>query len=97
MLGDNCLLANNVTIWCSNHEYRERNRLIREQERIMKPVNIGRDVWIGAQATILPGATIGDGCVVGAGSVVTKVFPPYTVLAGVPARAIKTRGTGEFI
>jgi len=55
------------------------------------PIVIGNDVWIGYRAIILSGVTIGDGAVVGAGSVVTKDVPPYTVVAGNPAREIKKR------
>lgn len=53
------------------------------------------DVWIGWRAIILDGVTIGRGAVVGAGSVVTKAVSPYTVVAGVPAREIAKRFTGE--
>ena len=52
---------------------------------------IGNDVWIGAGATILPGARIGDGVIVGAGAVVGGCVPPYTVVAGNPARIQRRR------
>lgn len=54
-------------------------------------VIIGNDVWIGYSAIILSGVTIGDGAVIGAGSVVTKNVPPYTIVAGNPARPIRKR------
>jgi virginiamycin A acetyltransferase len=54
-------------------------------------VSIGHDVWIGSQAIVLPGVTVADGAVVAAGAVVTKDVAPYTVAAGVPARAINER------
>ena len=53
-------------------------------------VIIGDNVWIGDKATILPGITIGDGAIIGAGSVVTKDIPSMSVVAGNPARIIKT-------
>lgn len=54
-----------------------------------KPVVICEKVWLGARVTICPGVTIGDGAIVAAGAVVTKDVQPRTVVAGVPAKAIK--------
>ncbi len=51
---------------------------------------IERDAWIGAGAVILPNVTVGEGAVVGAGAVVTRDVPPYTKVAGVPARVVGT-------
>ena len=53
------------------------------------PIHIRRNVWIGFDACVLPGVTIGEGSVVGARSVVAEDVPPYTVVAGNPARAIR--------
>lgn len=52
-------------------------------------VIVKKNSWIGTGAIILPDVTIGEGAVVGAGAVVTKDVPPYTVVAGVPAKIIK--------
>jgi len=52
-------------------------------------VEIENDAWIGAGAIILPNIKIGGGAVVGAGAVVTKNVPPYTVVAGVPAKVLR--------
>jgi phosphonate metabolism protein (transferase hexapeptide repeat family) len=54
-------------------------------------VSIGNDVWIGHAAIIMPGVTVGDGAVIGAQAVVTKDVPPYTIVGGVPAHAIRER------
>jgi len=60
-------------------------------------VTIGNDVWIGRGAKILGGVTIGDGAVVAAWSVVTRSVPPYTVVGGVPARALRQRFSAEIV
>lgn len=62
-----------------------------------QPVTIEDDVWCGANVTILKGVTIGRGSVVAAGAVVTKSFPPYSIIGGVPAKLLKMRFTEEEI
>jgi virginiamycin A acetyltransferase len=52
---------------------------------------VGNDVWIGMEAIIMPGVTIGDGAIVAAKSVVTHDVPPYAIVAGNPAKVVKTR------
>ena len=56
----------------------------------VQPIVIRRNAWIGAAVTILPGVTVGENSVVAAGAVVTKDVPANTVVAGVPAKVIKT-------
>lgn len=53
------------------------------------PVAIKKGVWVCTGAIILPGITIGEYSVIAAGAVVTKDVPPYTVVAGVPAKVVK--------
>jgi maltose O-acetyltransferase len=55
------------------------------------PITIEDYVWIGMNATILGGVSIGKGAVVAAGALVWKDVPPFTVVAGTPARAIRRR------
>lgn len=58
---------------------------------------IGNDVWIGNGAIVINGVSIGDGTIIGAGAVVTKDVPPYSVVAGVPAKVIKKRFSDDVI
>ncbi|GAA6618016.1 acyltransferase [Scytonema sp. NUACC26] len=59
-----------------------------------QPILIGCNVWIGFDACVLPGITIGEGAIVGARSVVTQNVPPYTIVAGNPARIIRQLDAG---
>nr|WP_281267960.1 DapH/DapD/GlmU-related protein [Methanospirillum stamsii] len=58
---------------------------------------MGNDVLIGTMAIILRGVTIGDSAIIGAGSVVTKDVPPYTIVAGNPAKIIRTISDEDVI
>jgi serine acetyltransferase len=58
---------------------------------------IGHDCWIGNGAIILSGISIGNGSIVAAGAIVTKSFPPYSVIGGSPAKLLKRRFSDEII
>ncbi|RYC66587.1 DapH/DapD/GlmU-related protein [Spirosoma sordidisoli] len=57
---------------------------------LLQPILIKRNAWIGAGATLLPGVTVGENAVVAAGAVVSRDVPPNTVVAGIPAKVVKT-------
>ena len=57
-------------------------------DSFVEPVVIKKGAWVGARSIILPGVTVGEGSVVTAGSVVSRDVPPYTVVAGNPARPV---------
>lgn len=86
-IGANVFIAPGVCIACSGHSMNARQRA--QGISTSKPINIGNDVWIGANATICPGVTIGDGTVIGAGSVVVKDIPSGVVAAGNPCKVIR--------
>ena len=88
-IGSHVNLAQGITVTALNHNFGDAARRIDEQGVSTKPVVIGDDVWIGANAVILPGVTIGSHCVIAAGAVVTKDVPDYTLAGGVPAKIIK--------
>ena len=90
-IGDRTLIGYGTMILSTNHVIPPAYGRIFNAGRINKPVTIGEDVWIGANAMILPGRQIGDGAVVAAGSVVTKDVLPYTVVGGNPAKLIRSR------
>src|SRR3712207_9214092 len=69
-------------------------RSIGKQLGTHQPVRVGRGSWLGHGAVILPGATIGRQCVVAAGSVVRGDVPDHSVVAGVPAKVIRTLTDG---
>lgn len=87
-IGNHVNLAQGITVTALNHIFKDSSRRIDEQGVSTKPVVIGDDVWIGANAVILPGVTIGSHCVVAAGAVVTKDVPNHTLVGGIPAKVI---------
>lgn len=90
-IGNDVRIAPHVMIIGANHRFDDLSRPIAKQGVERKSVVIEDDVWIGGRVNILAGVTVGRGSVVAAGAVVTHDVPPYSVVAGVPAKVIKTR------
>ena len=87
-IGNNVWIGPNTDIYTVNHPLTAVSR--RKHLAKVEPVTIGNDVWIGGKVTITPGVTIGNNVVVAAGSVVTKNVPNNSLVAGVPAKVIRT-------
>ena len=91
-IGDDVLLAQNITITPYSHRFDDHGKTIYSQGGFTKKIIIGRDCYLGMNVSVVYSADIGEGSVVGAGSVVVKTIPPFSVAVGVPARIIRRRG-----
>lgn len=89
-IGHNCMIASHVFISSENHGMNPENGTYISQPLLVKDVLIGNNVWIGEKVMIMPGVQLGDNVIVGGGSVVTKSFPSNVIIAGNPAKIIKT-------
>lgn len=87
-IGDRVMVGSNATI--VDTDFHPLSPLARRTHArpVARPVRIEDDVFIGTQAMILKGVTVGRGAVVGAGAVVTRDVPPFTIVAGNPARVV---------
>lgn len=95
-IGAGALIGPNVYITDHNHGTAI-GRPMFEQATTISPIQIGADVWIGANSVILPGVTIGPGAIIGAGAVVNRNVPANAIVAGVPARVIGHRQSAATI
>jgi acetyltransferase-like isoleucine patch superfamily enzyme len=84
LVGADCLIADN-----DFHPVAAENRRYSRENIGVAPINIGRNVFIGARSVILKGTSIGDDSIVAAGSIVRGTFPPRSLIAGNPARLVK--------
>jgi acetyltransferase-like isoleucine patch superfamily enzyme len=95
-IGEDCLIAELVSIRDHDHAFETLDVPVREQGVVAAPVRIGNNVWIASKATITKGVRIGDNAIVGANAVVTRDVPPNAVVAGVPARILRYRDGAQL-
>ncbi len=91
VIGDGCLFSEQVFV--SDHAHQALPGPVAPTRQPLVPggaVRIGRHCFVGIRASIMGGVQLGDHCVVGAHAVVTRSFPAGSVIAGVPARLIRT-------
>ena len=93
IIGNHVMMAEDVIFFSANHNFEDVSKPMRVQGSSKnRTVIVEDDVWISARAIILPSVNrIGKGSVIAAGAVVTKDVPPYAIVAGNPARIIKSR------
>jgi acetyltransferase-like isoleucine patch superfamily enzyme len=92
-IGDRVSIATNVTLVADsnpNNSHLHAEPYVQAHLVKTAPVVIEDDVWLGTNAVVLPGVRVGRGAIVGAGAVVTADVAPFTVVAGVPARPVRT-------
>lgn len=90
-IGRNVMVAPNVVIVAFDHGSRDTTQPMVSQPHVEKAVRIEDDVWIAANTTISKGVTIGSGSIVGANSFVNSDVAPKSIVAGVPARIVRSR------
>lgn len=89
-IGDDCYFGPYVYVTSTNHSYDDPQQPVGKQWPRMEPVEIGPGCWIGTGAVILPGARLGRNVVVAAGAVVRGTVPDHAVVAGAPARVVRS-------
>ncbi len=90
-IGRECIIADRVMMIDFDHGTAEIERPIREQGIYKRDVEVGHNVWIGYRACVLRGVKVGENSVIGTSAVVTRDVPENAVVAGIPARVIRTR------
>lgn len=111
-IGAFCALAQNVKVGAGEHPiyFTSTNAIFYSKSKSYKSfsdneyfhdehdvINIGHDVWFGANSSVVGNVNIGSGAVIAYGAVVTKDVPPYAVVGGVPAKIIKMRFSDDVI
>jgi acetyltransferase-like isoleucine patch superfamily enzyme len=93
---DHCIIGPEVIVLTSMHNYKNALMVPYDDVELLRPVTIGQCVWIGIRAIIIPGVHIGEGSIIGAGAVVTKSFPPGSIIAGNPAKVVGQRDMSHY-
>lgn len=90
-IGSRVAISPNVTIICASAPNNSLIQNLASVEKLIckKPVSIGDDVWIGANAVIMPGVSIGEKSIIGAGSIVTRDVQSKSIYAGNPAKKLR--------
>ena len=85
-LGSHCVVSQDAYLCGATHDIDDP-----AFPMLSRPISVGRYAWVCARATVGPGVSVGEGAVLGLGGVATRSLEPWTVYAGVPARALRRR------
>lgn len=92
VIGDDVMMAPECVFYTRNHETSRLDVSMNQQGTTEeRSILVGNDVWLGRRVMVMPGVIIGDHSIVAAGAVVTKSVPPYSIVAGVPGRVLRSR------
>ncbi len=95
-IGDSVLIAARCFVADYGHAFSDLSLPVMEQgAEAPRPVEIGDGSWLGVNVCVMPGVRLGKHCVVAANSVVTASFPDFSVIAGAPARLVRTLGADD--
>lgn len=89
VIGNDVIMGSYISFHSENHNFQNKEILIREQGVTSKGITLGNNIWVGAKVTFLDGCNIGDNSVVAAGAVVNGHFPNNSIIGGIPAKVIK--------
>jgi putative colanic acid biosynthesis acetyltransferase WcaF len=90
-IGEDVVISQDAYLCTATHDYNDRSFPL-----LVAPIDIGSHAWVAAGAFLAPGITVHRGAVVGARSVVTASVPAWSVVAGNPARFVKSRVNFEL-
>lgn len=89
-IGNDVIMGSYISFHSENHNFLDRDKLIREQGVTSKGIKIGNNVWVGAKVTFLDGSQVGNNSVVAAGAIVKGTYPDNSIIGGIPAKVLKT-------
>ena len=90
-IGSHVMFGPNVSIFSENHGFADLDIPMISQPTVRGEVIIEDDVWLGTRSVILSGIRIGKGSIIAAGALINRDIPPYSIVAGVPGKVIKSR------
>lgn len=96
-IGRSVMMGQHVSFHAETHNHERTDIPIRLQGVTRKPIVVEDDCWIGANVTFIGGAYLARGSIVGAGAVVNKQYPPFSIIAGVPAVVLRSRLIDECV